>query len=125
MTAQPARTRTTAFQAGWIALLAISALGTIGYVILIFVMRDKATVFLGWGAYTLYAGVVLYGPFRRGEKWAWYTTWILVVGFAAPILLTKESFAAWDLGAAVVMALAMLLTRPTFFPREPHANRTR
>ena len=125
MKSHPVRTRSTAFRAGWIALLSISALATIAYGISIFVVREEATIVLGWGAYTLYAFVVLYGPFRRGERWAWYATWILVVGFAAPIFLTTESYAVWDLGAAVVMALAMLLTRPVFFPREPRANRIR
>ena len=111
-------TFSTTFKIGWIALLVISALTTLGHIILIFAMTDEATLFVGWAAYTLYSTVVLYIPFRRGEQWAWYTSWTLVFGFAVPFLFTRESFAVWYLIAAGVMALGLLLTRPAFFRRE-------
>ena len=122
MSTQTAPTRgttfSTTFKIGWIALLVISALATLGHIILIFAMMDEATLFVGWAAYTLYSTVVLYIPFRRGEQWAWYTSWTLVIGFAVPILFTRESFAVSYLIAAGVMALGLLLTRPAFFRRE-------
>jgi len=65
-----------------------------------------------------YATVVLAIPFRRGEKWAWYSTWILVVGFAAPILINQESYAATYLIAAGLMGVCLLLTGPAFFRKE-------
>lgn len=62
-----------------------------------------------------YAIVVLAIPFPRGERWAWYSTWILVIGFAIPIFGIQESYIVAYLIAAGVMALSLLLTRPTFF----------
>jgi uncharacterized membrane protein YhaH (DUF805 family) len=106
--------RNSAFKIGWVALLVISALAALWHTAAVFVMRAEATLFLGWAAFNLYSTIVLYVPFRRGEKWAWYTSWILVIGFAAPILLIQEDFAVYYLGAAVVMAISLLLTRPAF-----------
>ena len=122
MTAQTLTTRRSTFTIGWIALLTMSALATLSHLILAFVMLDLAINFLGWAAFTLYSTIVLYIPFRRGEKWAWYTTWILVIGFAAPILFDQESFAVWYLGGAGMMAVGLLLTRPAFFQEEPQAS---
>lgn len=116
MASQVLANRNLAFKVGWIALLFISVAATLGHIILMFAALNMATAFIGLAAYTSYASVVLYLPFRRGESWAWYTSWILVIGFAAPILFTRESFAVWYLGAAVVMAVALVLTRPAFFP---------
>lgn len=122
MTTQTLTTPSTTVKIGWIALLIMSALATFSHLILIFVMLDEATIFLGWAAFTLYSTIVLYIPFRRGEKWAWYATWILVIGFAAPILFSQESFTVWYLGGAGVMAVSLLLTRSAFFQEEPHAH---
>ncbi len=122
MTTQTLTAPSTTVKIGWIALLIMSALATLSHLILIFVMLDEATIFLGWAAFTLYSTIVLYIPFRHGEKWAWYATWILVIGFAVPILFSQESFTVWYLGAAGVMAVSLLLTRSAFFQEEPHAH---
>ena len=115
MTTQTVATRNTAFQIGWVALLVISALAAVWHTIAVFIMMDEATLFLGWAAFNLYSTIVLYLPFRRGQTWAWYTSWLLVIGFAAPILFSQESFTVYYLGAAVVMAFSLLLTRSAFF----------
>jgi hypothetical protein len=119
MSTQTLATRSTTFKIGWIALLVISALFALWHIIAIVAFpSDEATLFAGWAAFNLYSTLVLYIPFRRGEKWAWYTSWILVIGFAAPILFSQESFTVYYLGAAVLMAVALLLTRPAFFANQ-------
>ena len=62
-----------------------------------------------------YAIVILAISFRRGERWAWHSTWILVIEFVIPILINQESYVVAYLIAAGVMALSLLLTRPAFF----------
>jgi len=62
-----------------------------------------------------YAIVILAIPFRRSERWAWHSTWILVIEFVIPILINQESYVVTYLIAAGVMALSLLLTRPAFF----------
>jgi predicted SnoaL-like aldol condensation-catalyzing enzyme len=79
---------------------------------------DKVTFALGWTGYSLYATVVIAIPFRRGERWAWYTCWILVIGFAIPILISQESYVVAYLISAGVMALCLLRTGPAFFRKE-------
>jgi hypothetical protein len=49
---------------------------------------------------------------------AWYSTWILVIGFAAPILINQEGYAATYLIAAGLMGVCLLLTGPAFFRKE-------
>src|SRR5262249_1318476 len=112
MTTQTIASRSVAFRIGWNALLAISASWALGHILLMIVVKDETTLFLGWAAFNLYSTSVLFFPFRRGERWAWYTSWILAVGFAVLIFFTRESFVVWYAGAAGVMVLSLLLTRP-------------
>jgi hypothetical protein len=105
------------FTIGWIVLLSISVLATLNHLMLP-AYGDPVALSIGWTGYSIYAIVVLAIPFRQGERWAWYSTWILVIGFAAPILVNQESYVVAYLIAAGVMALSLLLTRPTFFRKE-------
>jgi hypothetical protein len=104
-----------AFQIGWIVLLVATALFTVLHILLMFTMEGETTLFMGWAAFNLITAIVLCIPFRRNEKWAWYATWIQVIGFMAPILVIRESFVVMYMIAAGVMALGLLLTRPAFF----------
>ena len=117
MSTQTNATDTAAFNVSWIVLLIIPALATLNHIMLP-LYGDPVTFALGWTGYSLYATVVIAIPFRRAERWAWYTSWILVIGFAAPILILQESYTVAYLIAAGVMALSLLLTRPAFFRKE-------
>ena len=117
MKTQTLATHSTTFKIGWIALLVISALATLNHIMLP-AYGDPGTLAIGWTGYSIYAIVVLAIPFRRGERWAWFSTWILVIGFAAPILINQESYVVAYLIAAVIMAVSLLLTRPAFFANQ-------
>lgn len=114
MSTQTEATHSMTFKIGWIALLVISALATLNHIMLP-TYGDPVFLSIGWTGYSLYAIVVLAIPFRRGERWAWYSTWILVIGFAIPILINQEIYVVAYLIAAGIMALSLLLTRPAFF----------
>ena len=114
MSTQTNATDSAAFNVSWIVLLIIPALATLNHIMLP-LYGDTVTFALGWTGYSLYATVVIAIPFRRGERWAWYTSWILVIGFAAPILIMQESYVVAYLIAAGIMAVSLLLTRPAFF----------
>ncbi len=75
------------FRIGWIVLLIVAGLMTLMHFALIFVIRDEATLFAVGAAFNLYALLVVWIPFRRGERWAWFTTWILPItcAFAAAV----------------------------------------
>jgi len=110
-------THNDTFTIGWIVLLFISALATLNHIMLP-LYGDPVALGIGWTGFSLYAIVVLAIPFRRGERWAWYTTWLLAIGFASAILITREGYAVMYLIAAGIMAFALLLTRPAFFSRK-------
>lgn len=108
--------QSTGFKAGWILLLIVSALSVLNHAVLTFVFQDQAVLFIGWTAFNLYSTLVLFFPFRRGEKWAWYASWILVIPYASLIFFDAE-VGPYYLGAAVLMGVGLLLTRPAFFQR--------
>jgi hypothetical protein len=117
MSTQSKVTHNDTFTIGWIVLLFIAVLATLNHIMLP-AYGDDVGLAIGWTGYSLYAIVILAFPFRRGERWAWYSTWILVIGFAAPILIIQESYTIAYLIAAGVMALTLFLTRPAFFRKE-------
>lgn len=117
MSTQPIAASRTAFKIAWITLLGIAGLATISHAVLIFVMAGEETLFIGWAAYTAYAAVVIWLPFRRGERWAWYATWMLVLGFASLVFFDATIGIAYLL-AAGVMAGCLILARGAFFAND-------
>ena len=118
MSTQPNITRNDTFTIGWIVLLFISALSTLWLIILMLTIVDEAPLFMGWAAFSLMTSLVLFIPFRRGEKWAWFAAWIQVIVFAGTIFFGTPEIAMKYLVAAGLMALCLLLTSPTFFRKE-------
>jgi len=102
------------FKMGWIILLVIAALMTLGHFGLIFFFMDERVLFAGLASSSLYAFLVIYLLFRRGEKWAWVVTWTLPA-LAFLIAVTNPSLAIYYYGVAAVCVLGLLLTMRDFF----------
>jgi len=119
MSTQTNVTHSDTFTIGWIVLLVISAMATLWLILLMFTLVAEAPLFMGWAAFSLYTTIVLCIPFRRGEKWAWYSTWIQVIVFASTIFFGTPEIATKYVAAAGLMALCLLLTRPAFTRTEP------
>ena len=117
MSTQTNATDSAAFNMGWIVLVIISALTALNHIMLP-LYGDPVALALGWTGFSLYATVVFAIPFRRGERWAWCISWILVIGFAYPILIVQASYTVAYLIAAGLMAACLLLTGPAFFRKE-------
>ena len=115
------------FLLGWIILLFISGLASLNHLMLP-VYGDPLALGVIAVGYSLFAIIVLAIPFRRGECWAWYTSWIQVVGFASlifsgiPAPEMQPVVAAYTIGA-IVMALCLVLTAPVFFRRDAQARK--
>lgn len=107
-------TRSTVHKVGWWILFGISALAVLNHAALIFVIPGEEVLFIGWTALSLYSVLVLYFPYRQGEKWAWYSTWILILSFASMIPFDAD-IGLYYLVAAGLMAFSQLLTRESFF----------
>lgn len=104
------------FKAGWILLFVLAGLMTLNHAVLLFVL-DEPALFAGYTVFNLYAMVVLAIPFRRRERWAWYTTWLLPLGLALPAAADGE-IAIYYYGVAAVCVLGLLLTMSDFLGAE-------
>lgn len=102
------------FKMGWIILLVMAALMTLGHFGLIFFLMDERVLFAGLAAANLYAFIVIYTAFRRGEKWAWGITWTLPA-LALLIATTVPSIAIYYYGVAAICMLGLLFTVRDFF----------
>lgn len=74
------------------------------------------------GNFMLAMGVLLTGivafPYRRGEKWAWYTLWIVPVLLLVQFLNSNGGLGwQFDLGLVPVTLAGLLLPYRMFFPR--------
>jgi hypothetical protein len=105
------------FKIGWIALLVSAGLMTLNHLMLMFILHDP-TLFAGFAAFNLYAFLVILIPFRGGEKWTWYATWILPIGLAIPAFNGDSSIAIFYFAVAAVCVLGLLLTMRDFFSHE-------
>ena len=102
------------FKIGWIILLMIAALMTLGHFSLIFIFVDERVMFAGLATANFYAFIAIYTAFRRGEKWAWIITWTLP-GLALLIAATVPSIAIYYYGVAAICGLALLATIREFY----------
>jgi hypothetical protein len=85
------RTQSTTFNVGWLVLFGISVLNVLSYMALFFVVPNGVWL-IGWATFSLYFVVVVLIPYRRGERWAWYLTWAVVV----PAVVSSEMLGgAW------------------------------
>ncbi len=117
MSTNTSLTRNFRFKSGWIILLVSAALMAINHMSLIFILDDP-TLFAGFAAFNLYAFLVILIPFRRGEKWAWYSTWILPIGLAAPALIAGNgNIAVFYYAVAAVCVLGLLMSMRDFFSK--------
>jgi hypothetical protein len=109
-------TQSTAFRLGWWVLFGISVVSVLSYVVLIFVVPDLVDSFIAWATFSLYSALVLLIPYRHGERWAWFLTWVLVVP-AVVLSLNDRDAAPYFLAAVGLTVIGQLLTRSAFFPR--------
>jgi hypothetical protein len=119
MTVDAQLTQNFRFKSGWIILLVSAALVALNHFGLIFFL-DEPVLFTGFAAFNLYAFLVIYILFRRGEKWAWYATWILPIGLALPAAtnLSQPGLAIFYFAVAGVCLLGLLLTMRDFFSKQ-------
>ena len=116
MLASTIPTHNTRFKFGWITLIVSAALMTLNHFSLIFIL-DEPDLFTGFAVFNLYALIVILIPFRRGEKWAWMTTWLLPIGLALPAA-SDPDIAIYYFAVAAVCVLGLLLTMQNFFSKQ-------
>jgi hypothetical protein len=110
--------QTTRFKIGWGLLLFLAAGNVVGQLALMFFDAGGTTVFFAWAAFNLLAVFILAIPYRRGEKWAWYAIWAMVIPYALIIFLNSDVGPIY-LGEAAVMAICQFLTFSGFSGSSP------
>jgi hypothetical protein len=110
------RIRTPVFKTGWWILISLSALSVVMHAGLLFALPDEELLFLGLVVFSLYSVAVLLFPYRRGEKWAWFATWLIVLAFAVVILFNSD-LGGMYLAMSGLMAVGQILTRAAFFSK--------
>lgn len=108
------QSRSTAFSVGWAIIFIISLLGVISQSVLMFVEPRLVDSFVAWATFLLYSVFVLLIPYRRGERWAWTITWVLVAPFTV-LGLNDPDAAPYFWSAAGLVAVCQVLTRSAFF----------
>jgi cell division protein FtsW (lipid II flippase) len=108
----------------WTILFVSALLGIFGGVILLFpkdatslspidvwVRRAWAITWMEFNTLVLALSV---GPYRRGERWAWYTLWLMPLLFVGYFFIAPEAVYLY-LGLAVLSALGLILPYRRYF----------
>ena len=101
------------FKIGYWTVLLLSVATTINSAVRVF-LEPVPEFVIGWVAAGLFSTIILLIPFRQGERWAWHATWIFVA-LLAGVSLWGAAVGVYYLGAAVIVALGLFLTRSAFF----------
>jgi len=80
--------------------------------------RQLGNFMLGSGVLIMAIALI---PYRRGERWAWYVSWILLILVTIQLLNSNFGY-LWqlDLAFAVIVVVAQALPFRMFFPK--HAD---
>lgn len=110
------QTRSAGYKVGWWILIGISLCSALGHTAFIFLAPNES-LFIIWAAFNLVSVVVLYIPYRRGEKWAWYLVWIMIIP-PATVILHDAEIGPYYLAAAGLMVVGQVLTRRAFIEKQ-------
>lgn len=105
---------------GFWVLVALTVLLTAIHVVGVLAIadgEDERLMFVCYAALDALSLVVLLVPYRRGERWAWASSWIQVAATALvmPVVApgtSEPSLGFSYLGIAVVMALCLAVAAP-------------
>ena len=77
---------------------------------------------ISWVGFEILALVLILVPFRRGERWAWRTLWLLPVLWLCLFVLSPDLIGLLVL--ALVSVTGLLLSRRRFFPKSQQGSIT-
>ena len=68
-----------------------------------------------WVGFNLFALILTLIPFRRGERWAWFTLWMLPLMWLSQFALAPDH--SYYLVLAIISAVGLILPYRRFFSR--------
>jgi hypothetical protein len=70
---------------------------------------------ISWVGFEILALVLILVPFRRGERWAWWTLWLLPALWVCLFVISADLIGLLFL--ALISVTGLLLSRRRFFPK--------
>lgn len=107
-------TQSKGFKIGYAILLFIAASSVLGHIGLLLFDPGGDVVFIAWAAFNFMASTILIFAYWRGERWAWYAIWGLVIPYALIILFNSEVGPIY-LAESLLLTAGQLLTYRSFF----------
>ena len=101
---------------GWGILLFVTISNVVGHIGLLF-FDNLDTIFVAWATMNVLATMILFTPYRRGERWAWYAIWVLIIPFATIIFFNAQIGPIY-LGEAALLVVGQLLSYRAFSQAE-------
>jgi hypothetical protein len=114
MTEATVQTKSTGFKIGFAILLFIAAGSVLGHIGLLLFDPGGDVIFLAWAAFNFMAASILIFAYRRGERWAWYVIWVMIIPYALIILFNSEVGPIY-LAEAILLAVGQVLAYGSFF----------
>ena len=71
------------------------------------------TLGVTWVGFNIFALVMILIPFRRGERWAWYTLWMLPLMWLSQFVLSPDL--PYYLALAIITTVGLILPYRRFF----------
>ncbi|MAG36332.1 MAG: hypothetical protein CL878_08820 [Dehalococcoidia bacterium] len=106
----------------WIVLLVLGIMHAISG-LYVLIADDDTLAGLGFTGFAVLGTAITFWPFRRGERWSWYTLWAFpaVLGLTAGIMYSQKvtGVGSFYAGSAVLAVLGLLLPIRKFFPQPP------
>ncbi len=78
---------------------------------------------ISWVGFEILALVIILIPFRRGERWAWWTLWLLPALWLSLFLLAPDLIGLLLL--ALISLAGLILSRRRFFPKDSKQETSR
>ena len=101
---------------GWIILLFVTISNVVGHIGLL-IFDNSDSIFVAWATMNALATMILFTPYRRGERWAWYAIWVLIIPFATIIFFNAQIGPIY-LGEAALLVVGQLLNHRVFSQAE-------
>ena len=106
----------SASKIGWGILLFVTISNVVGHIGLLF-FDNWDSIFVAWATMNLLAAMILFIPYRHGERWAWYAIWVLAIPYALIIFFNAQIGPIY-LGEAARLVVGQLLAHRAFFMGE-------
>ena len=107
ISAEPASAIDMRFTIPWWIMVGLTSVSAIGHLSMMGTVGEPV-LFMGWLTFNLYALAVLVVPFRRHERWAWYTSWLFVLPYVAVIAFDSRVGVTYAVVGAIFAACLLV-----------------